>query len=117
MSLDQALTTDRELKDKFQAAITAKGKLDAAIIGKLDRCPLGQWLYGEAERKYPFLKSFKPCVEAHAALHQQAAKVVRQINGSEYADASAMLDDKAAYAKAFATLEAAVVQLKKDAKL
>ncbi|MES2932995.1 MAG: hypothetical protein V4805_05850 [Pseudomonadota bacterium] len=41
---------------------------------------------------------------------------MRQINGGEYADALALIDDKAAYAKAFATL-AAVALLKKDVKL
>lgn len=117
MNLDDAIAKDKELKEKFIAAIAAKAQLDAAIIGKPDRCVLGNWLYGEAERKYPFLKSYKPCVEAHAAFHAQAGKVVREINGGEYADAQAMLGDNTAYSKAFNALEAAVSLLKKDAKV
>lgn len=117
MNLDEALAKDKELKDKFLVAIAAKAQLDAMIIGKADRCILGNWLYGEAERKYPFLKSYKPCLDAHAAFHVQAAKVVRQINGGEYADAQALIADNSAYAKSFAALEAAVMQFKKDAKL
>ena len=117
MNLDDAIAKDKELKQKFVAAIAAKAQLDAAIIGKTDRCVLGNWLHGEAERKYPFLKSYQPCVEAHTAFHAQAGKVVRQINGGEYADAQAMIGDNTAYAKALNALEAAVLLLKKDAKL
>jgi methyl-accepting chemotaxis protein len=117
MDLSDALSKDKEMKGKFHAAIAAKTQLDAVIIGKSDRCVLGNWLHGEGERKYPFLRSFKPCVEAHAAFHAQAAKVVRQINGGEYADAEAMIADNTPYAKAMAALEAAALQLKKEAKI
>jgi hypothetical protein len=117
MDLVDALAKDKELKEKFLAAMAAKAQLDASIISKSDRCVLGNWLHGEGERKYPFLKSFKPCSEAHAAFHAQAAKVVRQINGGEYADAQTMISDTSAYAKALQTLETAVQQLKKEAKI
>jgi hypothetical protein len=117
MNLAEAVLKDQELKEKFLAAIASKGQLDAVVIGKSDRCVLGNWLHGEGERKYPFLKSFKPCVEAHVAFHVQAAKVVRQINGGEYAEAQAMLDDNSAYAKALSTLALAAMALKKEAKL
>lgn len=117
MNLDDAIAKDRELKEKFLAAIAAKAQLDAAVIGKTDRCILGNWLHGEAERKYPFLKSYKPCVEAHAAFHVQAGKVVRQINGGEYADAQTMIGENTAYSKALGALEAAATLLKRDAKL
>lgn len=117
MNLDDAIAKDKEMKEKFLAAIAAKAQLDAMIIGKSDRCVLGNWLHGEAEKKYPFLKSYKPCVEAHTAFHVQAAKVVREINGAEYADAQAMIGDATPYAKSLVALEAAVMALKKDAKL
>lgn len=117
MNLAEAVIKDQELKEKFLAAIAAKAQLDAVVIGKSDRCVLGNWLHGDGERKYPFLKSFKPCVEAHAAFHAQAAKVVRQINGGEYADAEAMLADNSPYAKALSTLALAALALKKEARL
>ena len=117
MNLADAVLKDQELKAKFLAAIAAKGQLDAAVIGKSDRCVLGNWLHGDGERKYPFLKSFKPCVAAHAAFHAEAAKVARQINGGEYADAEAMLADNSAYAKALSTMALATLALKKEAKL
>ena len=117
MTLDEAIAKDQELKSKFLTAIAAQVKLDAAAIAKVDVCDLGKWLYGEGERKYKFLKSYKPCADAHATFHQQAGKVVREINGREFADAEAMLADNTAYSKAFGALDAAVKTLKKDAKL
>ncbi len=117
MNLDEALSKDKELKTRFLNAITEKQQLDTGAISKVDVCALGGWLYGEGERKYKFLKSYKPCVDAHAAFHTLAGKVVRQINLGEYADAEAMLAEKTPYAKALAALDAAVTSLKKDAKL
>lgn len=117
MNLVEALLKDQELKEKFLAAIAAKAQLDEKIIGKSDRCMLGNWLHGEAERKFPFIKSFKPCVEAHAAFHVQAAKVARQINIGEYAAAEAMLNDNTPYAKALSAFVLAAVALKKEARL
>ena len=117
MNLDDAIAQDKALKEKFLAAIATKVQLDATVIGKADRCILGNWLYGEAERKYPFLKAYKPCLEAHAAFHVQAGKVARQINCGEYADAEAMIGANTAYAKAWDALEVAAKLLKKDVKL
>ncbi len=117
MNLDEALVKDAELKTKFLNAIAGKTKLDVSAITKADVCALGNWLYGEGERKYKFLKSYKPCVDAHAAFHALAGKVVRQINLEEYAEAQAMIADNSAYSKAFVALDAAVKSLKKDAKL
>jgi len=117
MNLAEAVMKDQELKEKFLAAIEAKGHLDAAIIGKSDRCMLGNWLHGDGERKFPLLKSFKPCVTAHAEFHVQAAKVVRQINIGEYETAQAMLADNTPYAKALSALAIAAVTLKKEARM
>ncbi|MEC5215092.1 hypothetical protein RCH09_000022 [Actimicrobium sp. GrIS 1.19] len=117
MDLIDAIAKDKEFRNKFAAAIAAKVQLDAATIAKTDRCVLGNWLHGEATRTCMFLKSYKPCLEAHAAFHVQAAKVVREINGAEYVDAQAMLAGSGAFAKSFGVLEAAVLLLKKEAKM
>ena len=117
MNLVEAVKKDQELKEKFLAAIAAKSQLDASVIGKSDRCMLGNWLHGDAERMYPLLKSYKPCVAAHAEFHVQAAKVVRQINIGEYETAQAMLNDNTPYAKALSNLVLAALALKKEARL
>lgn len=117
MTLDEALAKDKELKARFLAVIAAKQQLDNGTIAKVDVCALGNWLYGEGERKYIFLKAYKPCVEAHAAFHAVAGKVARLINLGEYAAAEAALADNTPYAKALNAVDTAVQALKRDAKL
>lgn len=117
MNLDEALIKDGELRNKLLAAIAGKYELDAKSVGKLDGCTLGDWLHGEAERKYPFVKSYRPAVDAHAAFHAEMEKVVRQINLGEYDQAQAMLASGTPCAKAFVAMVGAVRLLKKDAKL
>lgn len=117
MNIDEAVVKEGELRAKLLAAIAAQHQLDARSISKLDACVLGNWLHGEGERKYPFVKSFRPCVDAHAAFHAELEKVVRQINLGEYDQAKIMLAGGTPAAKAFVALVAAVGQVKKDAKL
>ncbi|NEX63949.1 chemotaxis protein [Noviherbaspirillum galbum] len=117
MNIDEAVVKEGELRGKLLAAIAAQHHLDGKSISKLDVCMLGNWLHGEGERKYPFVKSFKPCVEAHSAFHAELEKVVRQINLGEYEQAKTMLAGGTPAAKAFVALVQAVAQVKKDARL
>ena len=117
MDLRAAYEEDKALKDKFVEAIESQWKLDASLISKADRCTLGNWLHGEADRKFKFLKSYKPCMEAHDEYHTQAAKVARQIQIGEYDSARTMLEGGTPYSKSLAILGATLIQLKKDAKI
>lgn len=117
MNLQEALIKDGELRNTLLAAIDGKYQLDAKSIAKVDGCTLGSWLHGEAERRFPLMKSYRPAVDAHAAFHAQLEKVVRQINLGEYEQAQAMLASGTPCSKAFVALVGAVRQLKQDAKL
>lgn len=117
MNLEEALAKDGELRAKLLAAIEGKYELDAKAIAKVDGCMLGNWLHGEAERKFPLVKSYGHCLEAHAAFHAEVEKVVRQINLGEYEQAKAMLANGTPCTKAFVAMVGAVRQLKQDAKL
>lgn len=117
MNLDEALVKEGELRKKLLAAIAGKYQIDPKSIVRVEACVLGNWLHGEAERRFPFVKSYRPCVDAHAAFHAELEKVVRQINLGEYEQAEAMLANGTPCAKAFVGLVAALRQLKQDAKL
>jgi hypothetical protein len=117
MNLDEALAKDAELRTKLLATIAGKYEIDFKAIAKVEVCMLGNWLYGEAERKFQFVKSYQPCVDAHAAYHAEMDKVARQISLGEYANAEAMLANGTPCSKAFVAMVAAARQLKKDAKL
>lgn len=117
MNLEEALAKEGELRPKLLAAIEGKYELDAKGVAKVDVCMLGSWLHGEAERKFPFVKSYGPCVEAHDAFHVEVEKVVRMINLGEYEQAQAMLAGGTPCTRAFIAMVGAVRQFKKDAKL
>lgn len=117
MNVDEALVKEGELRTKLLAAIAGKYQLDAKGVAKVDACALGNWLHGEAERKFPFVKSYQPAADAHDAFHVELEKVARQINLGEFEQAEAMLASGTPCAKAFVGMVAAVRQLKKDAKL
>lgn len=117
MNLEEALTKEMEFRSKLLAAIDGKYEIDIRTIAKVDICMLGNWLHGEAERKFPFVKSYPPCLDVHAAFHAELEKVARQVNLGEYEQAQAMLANGSPCTKAFLALVAAVRQLKKDAML
>jgi hypothetical protein len=117
MNLEEALAKDGEMRQKLLAAINNKFELDSKSAAKVDACMLGNWLHGEGERKFPFLKSFKSCVDKHDAFHAEVEKVVRQINLGEYEQAKAMLASGTSCTKAFLAMVAAVRLLKVEARL
>jgi methyl-accepting chemotaxis protein len=117
MNLDEALAKDMELRKLLLSAIAAKQQIEPKSLAKTDACMLGNWLHGEGERKFPFVKSFQPCVDAHAVFHAELEKVARQINLGEYQQAEAMLAAGSACFKAYVALASAVKQFKTDARL
>lgn len=117
MNLEEALAKESEFRTKLLAAIAGKHQLDAKGIAKVDSCMLGNWLHGEAERKFPLMKSLRPAVDAHDAFHAELEKVARQINLGEFDQAQAMLASGTPCAKAFVAMVASLRELKKDARL
>ena len=117
MDLEEGIAKEGEVRQKLLGAIAGKYELDAKAMGKVDACMLGNWLHGEGERKFPFVKSFQPCVDAHDAFHAEIEKVARQVNLGEYDQAKAMLANGSECTKAFIAMVAAVRKLKVDAKM
>lgn len=117
MTPDEAFLKDMELKAKLRTAIADKQPLDAVTIAKVDVCTLGNWLYGEGERRCQFMKTYKPCLDAHTEFHAQAAKVVQMINLGEYKTAESMMAENSPFLKAYSALGTAYLALKKDGKL
>lgn len=114
MDFDQAFNAHMEWKIKLRAAIVAKSQLDAEAISRDDRCPLGQWLHGEAKQKYSQLVSYKDCMSAHAKFHAEAGRVARLINDRRYEDAEAAVRTGTPYASASTTAGAAITKLQRE---
>lgn len=117
MTPDEAFLKDMELKAKLHTAISEKQILNESTIAKVDACTLGNWLYGEGERRCQFMKTYKPCLDAHTEFHAQAAKVVQMIKMGEYKTAETMIAQNSPFLKAYSALGAAYLALKKDGKL
>ena len=117
MNLEEGIAQDGEMRKRFLSAIDGHHQMDPKLVAKVDVCMLGNWLHGEGERRYPFLKSFNPCVEAHDVFHHESEKVARQIALGEFEQAKAMLGNGTPLTKAFIAMVAAVRALKTEAKL
>lgn len=117
MNLDNAIAAHAEWKTKFRSAIQKKEQLDAALIALDDKCPLGQWLHGEANAQYARLKSYGTCVARHSEFHQHAGKVALKINAGKYSEAQAMLGSDTPYTAASNAVGVAIIVLRKEASL
>jgi len=117
MDLDHAIQAHAEWKLKLRGAISKQESVDAATISVDNRCPLGQWLHGEAQQKLGGMKSHAECMQKHAAFHREAGKVAMVINTRKYADADLMLDSDTPFALASSAVTLAIMHLKKESGL
>jgi methyl-accepting chemotaxis protein len=117
MNLDDAIAAHAEWKTKLRRAIQKKEPLDVASISSDNKCPLGQWLHGEARGQYARLTSYGTCVANHAEFHRCAGKVATKINAGNYTEAEAMLANGTPYAAASSAVGVAIIGLRKEANL
>lgn len=117
MNLDSAIAAHAEWKTKFRIAIEKRDKLDAASISLDNKCPLGQWLHGEAKGKYAALKSHGACVAKHAEFHKFAGEVAKAINAGKYAEAEAMIGGGTSFSTASTAVGVAIIGLRKEAAI
>ncbi|MDE2133034.1 MAG: CZB domain-containing protein [Alphaproteobacteria bacterium] len=115
MDLDEAICAHIEWKMKFRLAISSEAQLDADKIGQDTQCPLGQWLHGEAQRKYGRLSSYENCLKAHASFHREAEKVARLINAKDYRGAQAALAMNTPLSEESNAMTTAIGRLKEEA--
>lgn len=70
---------------------TSAEKLDAEVICRDDRCPLGQWIYGSGGRYYGDLEIFRDMRHHHADFHRSAGAVVRCFHSEGEAAANRLM--------------------------
>ena len=117
MDLDTAVKAHGEWKIRLREAIQKKEKIDARSLSADDRCPLGQWLHGEARGRYSGLKHYGACVARHAEFHRQAGKVAEAINAGRYAEAETMLGGGKPYATSSSDVGVSILALRREARL
>jgi methyl-accepting chemotaxis protein len=117
MNLDDAIDAHAEWKTKLRSAINRREQVDAPTISSDNKCPLGQWLRGDAAGQYASLASYADCVAKHAEFHRCAGNVATKINAGKFAEAEAMLADGTPYSIASNAAQVAIIILRRDARL
>lgn len=94
MNFDEAITAHSQWKIRLQGLLSGANKesLDPAVVGVDNRCPLGQWIHGEA-KVHSALKEYAELVAEHAEFHRAAAEVIRAVAAGERQRAQTMIDD------------------------
>lgn len=100
MDFDAAVGAHVAWKIAFRTAVNKRRGIDAPMIGLDDQCPFGQWLHGEAKRRYGSLDVYRQCVETHARFHREAARVAEMINKGDFAGAEAELSSGSTFGEA-----------------
>jgi hypothetical protein len=117
MDLNNAIAAHSEWKTKFRLAIQKKEQLDAASISLDNKCPLGQWLHGDANAQYARLASYDACIAKHAEFHRCAGTVAKAINDGKFTEAEAMLAAGTPYTEASSAVAVAIMALRREARI
>lgn len=85
--------------------IRGRELLDADSVAQDNRCPLGQWMYGEGTR-HQYLDEFVELKELHAEFHRRAADIVRIAESGDTTAAAKRLE----FGGAFKNLSSRLVE-------
>jgi hypothetical protein len=99
---------------KIKLAVNIKrpdGTLRPSEIGADNRCPLGQWLHGDA-KKFSSLAEYQTLIAEHARFHVAAGKVAEQANAGRELNAEAVLGGNSEFATASLNVVKAIGNLK-----
>lgn len=114
MNWDDAVKAHAAWKMKLLAYIRDPSKkLDPAIVGVDNRCPLGIWLYGEAKHKLAAMPEFETLMAEHARFHRAVGRAVEQVNAGKAVSDQTVLGWESEFAASSRTLVTTIVKLKR----
>ena len=114
MNLEDAIQAHAGWKMKLAAYLRHPDKsINASDAGRDDKCPLGQWLHGEAKKTLAGLPEYKSLVTEHAHFHKTVAKVVDVANSGKKLDEDAMLHGESEFATTSRNVVTLIAKLKK----
>ena len=96
---DQAIEAHRQWKVRLRKAIAESARLEADVICRDDRCPLGKWLHGSGGQRWGAQPGFVALLQKHAEFHDVAGSVARQINAGAMDDAERMIGSGSRFAQ------------------
>jgi methyl-accepting chemotaxis protein len=114
VDFDQAIKAHSAWKQKLADYLERPdGTLDPAVVGRDDRCPLGQWLHGEGRDQAS--QTFDDLRRAHAEFHECAGDIVRQVDSGASVRAERLLGDGSDFAKRSLRCITLIVSMKRIA--
>lgn len=112
MNFDVAVQAHAKWKAKLAAYIAKPDRtLNAAEVGKDDRCDLGKWLHGKGQR-FGHLAEFAQLVEDHAHFHAAAGEIIRKADAGQIAQGELALGGRSEYAKVSTAVVASLMKIK-----
>lgn len=113
MNFDEAIQAHAAWKIKLSVYLRkCDGSLKAADIRVDNRCPLGQWLYGEG-KKYSSLAEYQTLIKEHARFHRAAGSVIDKADSGQEATAERELNFDSEYGIASRNVVKAIMDVKK----
>ncbi|WP_298136235.1 CZB domain-containing protein [Acidiferrobacter sp.] len=94
INIMDAINAHVQWKIRLQDFLDGKTQeaLDPMVIGRDDRCVLGQWIHGPALRHFHENPTFQKLRADHAQFHLFAANVVKLTQDNDRSAARALLD-------------------------
>jgi methyl-accepting chemotaxis protein len=118
MNLDEAVQAHAGWKMKLSGYLRHPDhSINAADAGRDDRCPLGQWLHGEAKKTLSALPEYKTLIAEHARFHRAVGQAVQQADAGKNLEEERLLGPDSDFADSSRNIVLAIVQLKKKAKV
>lgn len=91
------------------------GSIKAAEVAADNKCPLGQWIYGEGA-KFSTLPEFSALKNHHARFHKAAADVVKRADSGVSVTEKVVLGAKSEFASASTEVVSAIMTMKRKAQ-
>jgi len=115
MDFDQAVAAHSSWKRKLAAYLKERdGSLKASDASSDDKCPLGQWIYGEGG-KFVSLPEFSTLKREHARFHKAVGDVIRRANSGQPVSEEMAIGSNSEFTSASSAVVMALVKLKKCA--
>jgi methyl-accepting chemotaxis protein len=110
---DAAIQAHRQWKVKLRQAIAEHARLDADVICRDDRCPLGQWIHGPGGAQWGQRPRFVQLTDKHAEFHRVAGDVARRINAGAYTEAERLIGSGSRFAQVSGEVATLLTQAKR----
>ena len=115
MNFDQAIAAHSAWKSKLKAYLNKPdGSLKPADIQSDQKCPLGQWIYGEGKH-LAGLTAYAELKAQHAKFHAATAALVRKADAGQSVSEELALGAKSDFSTTTSAVISAIVRMRDEA--